>query len=174
MESSSPATTVRSRIVQVVAFVGAVIVLLMTGLVALASVMRYFLDRPFDFTEELVALLYVALVFLTIPLASFRDEHIRVTLLTDRLGARAARVMAVVACLVVMAFSLWFLSEAVEFARFAHQLGEESEQVGLLLWPWKSLLAASILLVAVIAAWRLVQALRGKAPVAPDVPQDGL
>src|SRR5689334_9480960 len=113
---------------RVMLYAAAAAALVMTALVVLASAMRYFLGSPFRFTEELVALLYLGMVFLTIPNSTVRREHITVDLLNTALGPRARKWSSVLALLVMITFSAWFVIESYEFAAFAEQIGARTEQ----------------------------------------------
>lgn len=137
----------------------AVAALTMTALVVLASIMRYLLGTPFRFTEELVALLYAAMMFLTIPLCTLRNEHIGMMLVVERSRPAARRVLRLLACLVTMAFAVWFGIESWKFAAFGRELGSRTEQVDFLLWPWMALMPATMALVALIVLLQTIRAI---------------
>ena len=59
--------TLLYALTRIIVHIGTVAALLLTGLVVLSSIMRYLLGSPFHFTEELVGLLFMAMVFLTVP-----------------------------------------------------------------------------------------------------------
>jgi TRAP-type C4-dicarboxylate transport system permease small subunit len=141
----------------------AIAVVAMTVLVALSVVMRYALGSPFAFTEELVALLYLAMVFLTIPMGTLRREHITVSVAVDRAGPAVRRLLAVLAALVMVVFAAWFTMETWAFAAFSRWLEARSDHVGILLWPWMAIMPAVMILsgaISLVHAWR---ALRGRA-----------
>lgn len=148
----------------------ALAVLAMTTLVVLSVVMRYVVGSPFAFTEEIVALLYLAMVFFTIPIGTIRREHIVVSVCVDRAGPRMRRVLALLAGLVMIAFAVWFVWETYAFAAFSKKLEARSEQVGLLLWPWMAIMPATMALVGAIAAVRGWQSLRDPRADGPSVP----
>jgi TRAP-type C4-dicarboxylate transport system permease small subunit len=156
--SMKPLEAMLSGIARALLAMAAVSALSMTGLVVLASVMRYIVGSPFRFTEELVALLYAAMMFLTVPLCTLRNQHISVTLVLDKVGAGGRRLFRLLACLVTLAFVAWFIVESYKFAAFARDIGARSEQVDILLWPWMALMPATMALVAVIVAVQTVQA----------------
>ena len=132
----------------------ALAVLAMTALVALSVVMRYAVGSPFAFTEELVALLYLGMVFFTIPIGTLRREHIVVTVCVERAGPRLQRWLALLATLVMVVFAAWFVVETWALADFSRKLGARSDHVGILLWPWMAIMPATMALVGVIAALR--------------------
>jgi len=140
-------------------YVAAAAALTMTALVVLASVMRYLAGSPFRFTEELVALLYLGMVFLTIPNSTVLRQHITVDVLKTRLGPRARKWLGVAALAVTVVFTGWFTVEAYDFAAFAEQIGARTEQVDILLWPWMALMPVTFAIVCLIAASQLLRLL---------------
>ena len=147
-----------------------ILVLVMTGLVVLASFMRYFVGSPFAFTEELVALMFLAMVFLTIPISTVRREHIVVTVCVERAGPLLQRVLALLSLLVMLVFAGWFVVEAYVSAAFSRKIGARSDQVDLLLWPWMGIMPVVMAFVGVITilhVWQAVRDLRsGGGPLA--------
>jgi len=108
----------------------------LTGLVALAAIMRYVFHAPFAFTEELVGLLFSALVFLALPYVTLNRKHIHVTLLSDLLPAQVRRVTGLLGDLLVVVFCIWFGTYAWQFAEFSFELGARTDLAGITLWPW--------------------------------------
>ncbi len=138
----------------------AVSVLAMTALVALSVVMRYFVGSPFAFTEELVALLYLAMVFFTIPVSTMRREHIVVNVCVERAGPRSQRLLAVAAAMVMIVFAVWFVYETFAFTTFSKKLDARSDHVGILLWPWMAIMPLTIALaglIALVQGWHLLR-----------------
>lgn len=58
---------------------------------------RYFLSQPLPGAFELTEILLALTVFVSAPLVCLREEHVSVTLLTDRLSARAREIQAMAA-----------------------------------------------------------------------------
>src|SRR5690349_2717600 len=87
---------------RVLLYLAAIAMLLMTTLVVVASAMRYLVGKPFAFTEELVALLYMTMVFLSIPIATVNRQHITVTLLSERALALLHRPFRLFAAIVML------------------------------------------------------------------------
>ncbi|MEQ8345220.1 MAG: TRAP transporter small permease [Sneathiellaceae bacterium] len=144
--------------------VAACAAVLLTLFVCLSAAMRYLFGSPFHFTEELVALLFLAMVFLTLPAATSRRQHIRVTLVTARLRGSWRSVANAFNVAVILAFSTWFGIEAFRFADFAVEIGAITEQSGIILWPWMAVLPASAGLAALISLLQLAQAVTGRDP----------
>ena len=147
------------------------LVLAMTGFVALSAIMRYFVGSPFGFTEELVALMFLAMVFFTIPISTVRREHIVVTVCVERVRPPLKRVLALVAALVMVAFSVWFVIESWSTMAFSAKIGARTDQVRLLLWPWMAIMPAIMALVAFVALLQLWQAIRSPLRATDAAPQ---
>jgi len=145
------------RVSQVMAYAGAISLLLMTALVVIASFMRYFIGRPFDFTEELVALLYMSMVFLAIPLVTLKQSHISVSVMPQRLERALSGLLRACGALVMIVFCGWFTFEAYGFVEYSQRLNSRSEQVDLLLWPWMAVIPVTMALVTIIAGFHLVR-----------------
>lgn len=162
---------------RVLLVVSGVLVLAMTALVSLAAFMRYFVGSPFSFTEEIVALMFLAMVFCTLPISTVRREHIVVTLGVERASRPVQRILALLSTLIMLVFCTWFVVEAAASAAFSHRLGARSEQFDLLLWPWMAIMPAVMAFVAAIVilqAVATVRDLRDGTKLDPVVTTDGL
>lgn len=146
--------------------------LVMTGLVVLSVVMRYALGTPFRFTEELVALLYMAMVFLAVPIATVERRHVSIEVLPGRLRHRLRRPLALAACAVMVAFCGWFAWAALGFVQQSARFGSRTEQADILLWPWMAIIPATFGFVVLIAIAQAVDAARGRGD-ADQVAQAG-
>ena len=154
---------------RVLLYLAAVAMLLMTALVVVASAMRYLVGKPFAFTEELVALLYMTMVFLSIPIATVKRQHISVTLLSERALALLHRPFRLFAAVVMLVFNAWFSVIAFDFTAVSYGLNAKSEQVDILLWPWMALVPLSMGFVSVISLLHLLQATAG-VEIEPEQP----
>ena len=143
--------TLLYALTRIIVHIGTVAALLLTGLVVLSSIMRYLLGSPFHFTEELVGLLFMAMVFLTVPFGFSERKHIRVTVLTRLLSPKAQQASEVFASIVAIAFTTWFFIESWKFTAFAYDLGARTEQTELILTPWMALMPITFgLVIAVV------------------------
>lgn len=157
------------------AYAGALALMVMTALVVVSSVMRYFVGSPFRFTEELVALFYMSMVFLAIPLVTMNDTHVAVSVMPERVKLRFGRVLGVGAALVVVAFCAWFAYEAFGWMDHSRRLHSKSEQADFLLWPWMAVIPLTMAFITVIAVFRMVRGDRTPVPQAGPLPHgDGL
>jgi TRAP-type C4-dicarboxylate transport system permease small subunit len=130
---------------------------LMFAVIVTSVVMRYAMSRPLAFTEELTGLLLATSIFLVVPHVTAAHLNIRVTLLSDRLGGSARRIIHIVGQAIVIAFLAVFLYEAQRFVGLALRFNERTELTRLPIAPFKAAMAASLGLTLVIACW---QALR--------------
>jgi TRAP-type C4-dicarboxylate transport system permease small subunit len=107
---------------------------LLTLFVASSAVMRYVVGAPLHFTEELVGLLFLIGVALALPQASVRDEHIKVSLVTDALAPGRRAIALVIGRLTTLVFVCWFLWLALDASNEARMRGLISEQAGFPTW----------------------------------------
>lgn len=120
---SNPLARGANRVVRFLAHLGialsAVSLLVTLALIAFSVVMRYFLNRPQSWIDEIAGYLLVASVMLAAADALFHGEHIAVDIVSDRLPANAKRIIeklgliAVAVMGVLLAVSGW---DMVEFS----------------------------------------------------------
>jgi TRAP-type transport system small permease protein len=91
-------------------YLGAALMLTMTGSMVYVVVMRYFFNSPPIWSEDIPKLLFIWMVFLTVGLAIRMGLNIRVTALTGSLPRRARLWLAVVMHLLVLVFLLVLLA----------------------------------------------------------------
>lgn len=142
--------------------------LLMTALVVTASFMRYIVGRPFAFTEELVALLYMAMVFLAVPIVTMRHRHVAISVLPSRVMTLLRHPFRLAACVAMIAFCTWFAIAAYGFVEQSYNFNSHTEQVEFLLWPWMAIIPAMMGFMAVISLLHLVQSATGEDTGAED------
>lgn len=101
----------------------AVGLLVSLALVAYSVGMRYFLNTPVPWTDELVGYLLVAIVMLAAADALRKGEHIGVDVLTERLGERGRRITAAFGLLSVLVTGAALAVEGWETVEFTKMLG---------------------------------------------------
>lgn len=138
------------------AAVGAILAMLMAAFVALSSIMRYVIGAPFGFTEELVGLLFTAIVFTGLPVCTLRKSHLSVTILPDLLPPAGKRIMDGVAHAIVFGFCVWFGLLTFEYLQTTLALNARSSGSRLLLWPWVAVLPTACFLSGLAALIRIV------------------
>ena len=149
------------RMVMAAAALGAAAIAGIFLLVLSSVVMRYLVQAPFRFADELAGLLLGVALFLTLPLVLWRGDHIRVTLLSDRLHGLPGRIVTGLGWIVLIAFAGIFLRDAWAIAEFTSRLGLLSEQSRLPLAPFLWMTVASVAALGVIGIARLVGSIAG-------------
>jgi len=132
-------------------------------LVLVAVVMRYVWGRPFAFTEELSGLFMTLAVFTLLPSVVLREINIRVTVISERLPARAQRVLFVVGQLLLLAFCAIFVREAWGIYEFTAKLNLMSEQSRLPLAPFLLVSTVSVIAAGLAGAWRAMRPIQPQA-----------
>lgn len=128
----------------------------LTTFVFLSAVMRYLAGSPFHFTEEIVGLLFVSMVFLTLPACNFFDRDIVIDLFRAprRRPIRIAK-KALSEAVIVM-FYLIFGYQSYKFAHLSFVLQSRSEMGEILLHPWMFIIPAACILGILIRLGKLL------------------
>lgn len=150
--------SVFSAVAWALIWIATIALLSMTLIVVSSAFMRYIANRPFSFTEELVALMYMAMVFLAIPISTVLHRQVSITVISDRLMISFAHPFRVLAALIMIVFCTWFGLDCFLYVQDSYVFNSKSEQVGLLLWPWMAIMPFAMWLVALISILHLVQA----------------
>jgi len=142
------------------AVLAAVLVVAITGIVGFAVVMRYVLNQPQSWTDELVSYLLVMIIMLGAAEVLRRGEHIAVDILTERLSPRARRwvevwgMAAVLFVAVVVGISGW------KVAAFSRMMGIVSEgYMEVPIWLPQTLVPIGMAMLGLAALARLLQLL---------------
>lgn len=133
-------------------------------LIVYSVVMRYFLNQPAAWVDELVGYLLVACVMLAAADALLQGEHLAVDLLTERLGAPGRRrtllagLVAVALCGVLLAVEGW------DMVAFSRMVGLKSNgYMAVPMWIPQLLIPIGALLLLLAAVVALHAAARGEA-----------
>jgi TRAP-type C4-dicarboxylate transport system permease small subunit len=153
--------TIFSAVSWAILWIATVALLSMTVIVVSSAFMRYVATRPFSFTEELVALMYMAMVFLAIPISTVLHRQVSITVLPERLMLKYAHPFRTLAALIMIMFCGWFGLECFLYVRESYVFNSKSEQVGLLLWPWMAIMPIAMWFVALISILHFFQAIYG-------------
>ena len=130
----------------------------------LAVTFRYVIDRPLQWSDEMIGYLLVAAVMMGAAEALRRNDHIAIDLLTKRISPRLQRVQMVFAQACVIAFAVVVGLSIWDAISFAHAFGSYSVgYIEIQTWiPQVPVLIGSVLL-ALMAKLRLWQTIRGRA-----------
>ncbi|RAI02102.1 hypothetical protein DLJ53_12065 [Acuticoccus sediminis] len=157
------------RIATVLSAVSAALATAIIVLIFVATMMRYLIAAPISFTEELVGLLFTAMVFAGLPAVTMRNAHVRVTIVADNMPRPVAEVLERLAHFVTLLFALWFGWLTWNYFDVTMSLDARSAGSRLILWPWTLVMPVSCALAAIAAALRTV------APIKPHhEPVEGL
>ena len=131
--------------------------ILFAGVVA-----RYAFDHPLVWVEELAGVLFLWLVSLGAVIALRRGEHMRMTVIVGRLGARARRICARFAALLVVVVTLGLIIPGITYAAQQQAILTPVLQMPGS-WEIAGQLAALVLLLYVALRQLLAEARAGRA-----------
>ena len=130
-------------------------------LIGYSVVMRYFLNRPTAWVDELVGYLLVASVMLAAADALLSGEHIAVDIVTEKLGPRGRRWTLLGGLIAVGASAALLVVEGIDMVAFSRLVGLMSNGylavpmwIPQLLVPVGAALMGLAAIVAFAAAWR--------------------
>jgi len=130
------------------------------GLMALPIIysvfMRYVLNTPVRWTEELVGLVTISLVFLPLPYLAITNRHISVTLVVHSLPASLQVVATRAAAALTLLFGIVFAYLSFDFMWVSFKFGARSMLADLLLFPWMAVIPFSCFVWGCVSALQLV------------------
>ncbi len=131
------------------AFIGALLVLAGIAIVTYSVVMRYVLNTPQTWTDELVGYFLVSIVMLGVAESLRRGDHIGVDLITERLpaGARRWADMWGMTAVIIVAVSLLISSCQMVLFSYSVELYSEGYVEAPLWIPQMALVIGSAMLV---------------------------
>lgn len=136
--------------------IGCVAVVGILVLLVGSSLKRYLLGTPIPVTEELAALLFVAVSFCSMPYGYFARRQIRVLVVWRRLPPRLAAWGAVAGDVASIAVLGIVIQSMYGFTAFSFDVRAVSEVADIVLWPWMGLMMAMLGLLALAIAVRSV------------------
>ncbi len=126
------------RLLRPVEAMAAVLIFAIMALTVVDVVGRYGFNRPVKGSIEAIELMLGVLVYMAIPLASARAEHIRIDLLDYLLGPAAQRAQRMIGdgvTALVMVFLTWRLYErGAQFAQFRDTSSELGVPLARVAW----------------------------------------
>lgn len=148
----------------------AVSVLACFALVCYAVAMRYFVDRPLTWSDEVTGWLIVAAVMLAAADAQARGENIGVDLLLEKSGPRMRRALGALGALTVAACGLMMTWHGVEMVRFSRMLDLRSNTLGWAsVWTVQVLVPLGSALLSAVALAQLFAIAAGRDPLPPEI-----
>jgi TRAP-type C4-dicarboxylate transport system permease small subunit len=153
------------RLVRALARVGVVLaaasLLVSMTLIGYSVVMRYFLNQPIAWVDELAGYLLVGSVMLAAADALLGEEHISVDILVERLSARGRHISLLIGLVAVAASAALLAVEGADMVAFSRMVDLKSNgYLEVPMWmpqilvPIGAVLMGLAALVAFVAAWR--------------------
>jgi TRAP-type C4-dicarboxylate transport system permease small subunit len=140
-------------------------VLAITLLISYDVLMRYFLDQPQLFVDELTSFLLVGVIFWGTAPTFLRGGHIRVDLLTNRLGSKLRRRMRIISLAIGIGFLAVVTYETAISAAVAYSLGRVSAVMLYPLWVAMLFIPLGLALMVLFMALSLVREWKGKGEI---------
>jgi TRAP-type C4-dicarboxylate transport system permease small subunit len=148
------------------------LVLAITLMVSYDVLMRYFLDEPQLFVDELTSFILVAVIFFGTGPTFQKGGHIRVDLLTNLLKPRTQSHLRVITLLIGIALLGIVTYETMVSTIVAFQVGRVSAVMAYPLWIAMSFIPLGLILMAFSMGVELVKVIRGKGEKPSAGPKD--
>ncbi|MEQ9245852.1 TRAP transporter small permease [Roseovarius confluentis] len=132
-------------------------------LILYATLSRYLLNRPIDYSDELAALLFVTSAFIGILSSALDNDHIEINILTQRLGATWRTLCKRVSAVVCVVFFGLFSYQSFVFADFSYQIGALTEAAALPVSYWMYVMPLASAIACLAYAYRVFFAPRSAA-----------
>lgn len=143
-------------LIRAVAAVSCLIIAAALFTILYAVAMRYFVDRPINWADEINGYLIVAMVMFGIGATLLRGGHIGIDLLTEHTGPRVRRVLDFWSCLAVLLFAGMFGWSAWHTVAFNRDFGTYSTgYMQIEIWLVQSPMVVGAVFLALAALVRL-------------------
>ena len=134
-------------------------------LIAYSVVMRYFVNQPVIWVDELVGYLLVASVMLAAADALRHGEHIAVDIVTERLGERGRRLTTLAGLAAVALAAALLTVEGVDMVAFSRMVGLLSNgKIAVPMWVPQLVVPIGASLLGATAVIAFLAALTGRVP----------
>lgn len=147
-------------------------ILAITLLVSFDVLMRYFLNEPQLFVDELSSFLLVAVVFLGTGPTFYKSGHIRVDLITSRLKPKTQSRLRVITLFLGIALLGVIIYETMVSTVAAFQTGRASAVMVYPLWTAMLFIPLGLILMAFFMGVEMVKAVKGKGEKAEQGTKD--
>lgn len=136
-----------------VSAIGGVLVAVLVGVTALSVFMRYVMNTPFQWTEEVSGVLMIWIVMLGAITCEWRRQHLTIDFVTGAMPAGIRRVLEIVVglasvgVLLTMSWLAWQLAQTAAFKR---------TQILRISWFWLDLaVVVGAAVTALVVLWHL-------------------
>jgi TRAP-type C4-dicarboxylate transport system permease small subunit len=165
MPQVSPGRAFLARLARFGVGFGMALLALIASLVVLQIAARNFFDAGLPWADELARFSCIALVFFAVPCLAGRQVLVAVSMLPDMIPPAPRRWLVLVADLATLGFAGLMIWSFAEFLPRAGKFLTPAMRVPN--WVYYSFALAGCLLLAVIAALRVLDALQRRDPTAP-------
>ena len=128
----------------------------------LQVIMRYVFNNSLTWTEEFSRVLFIWMSWLGISYAQKKNEHIKITMLTDRLKGTTRKVVLVLADILAIAILATFMVEGVVVVQKVMAIGSHTPALSIPQWAIYLSVPISCGLMAVRIIADAVRDLRGE------------
>lgn len=135
------------------AALGAMLLAVIVGLIALQVVMRYVVGSSLSWSEELTLWSFIWFIWVGIAYAFKERRHVKVTFFVNFLSDKAVRVLEVIIDLVIIAFLLTIIYHSYKMITMPYVISQKSVVLNLPI-PW---LYASAPIGSLLSVFRLSQ-----------------
>lgn len=151
-----------------------VCLVVMTALTFVNVVARYVFSASLSFSEEITTYLFVLLSLLGSAIAAKRGAHLGLTIISDRVGPKAGRVLGVISMAFATAFSALICYFGFFMALNQFNKGQLTAGTQLPEWSFGSFVPIGALFVTIRFGENLVRLLAGKDIQHEDVVAEAL
>ena len=151
-----------------------VCLVVMTALTFVNVVARYVFSASLSFSEEITTYLFVLLSLLGSAIAAKRGAHLGLTIISDRVGPKAGRVLGIISMAFATAFSALICYFGFFMALNQFNKGQLTASTQLPEWIFGSFVPIGALFVTIRFGENLVRLLAGKDIQHEDVVAEAL
>ena len=151
-----------------------VCLVVMTALTFVNVVARYVFSASLSFSEEITTYLFVLLSLLGSAIAAKRGAHLGLTIISDRVGPKAGRVLGIISMAFATAFSALICYFGFSMALNQFNKGQLTAGTQLPEWIFGSFVPIGALFVTIRFGENLVRLLAGKDIQHEDVVAEAL
>ncbi|MBP3539810.1 MAG: TRAP transporter small permease [Oscillospiraceae bacterium] len=151
-----------------------VCLIVMTALTFVNVVARYVFSASLSFSEEITTYLFVLLSLLGSAIAAKRGAHLGLTIITDKVGPKAGRILGIISMAFATAFSAIICYFGFFMALNQYNKGQLTAGTQLPEWIFGSFVPIGALFVTIRFAQNLIRLLTGKDIKHEDVVADAL
>ncbi len=139
--------------------------ILIIAVAFLQVIMRVVVNDSLSWSEELVRYVYIWLCWVGVSLAERRNEHIKLTFITERFSVRVQKVIDICVSVILIVLSCWLIYQGITLVLSLQQTGAASVALKIPMHLVYLSMPVGMLLFGIRVVMKLVHQLRdfGKA-----------